>query len=65
LKELLHEDLQHVVLAHLSEENNRPEIAYRLAVASLGSKPFVKERGLKISVACQERIGELIELSGK
>jgi phosphoribosyl 1,2-cyclic phosphodiesterase len=65
LKELLHEDLQHVVLAHLSEENNRSEIAYRHAVSALDSNPFVKERGLRISVACQESIGELIHLSEK
>jgi phosphoribosyl 1,2-cyclic phosphodiesterase len=65
LKELLHEGLQHVVLAHLSEENNRSEIAYRHAVSALDSNPFVKERGLRISVACQESIGELIHLSEK
>ena len=65
LEELLHEDLQHVVLAHLSEENNRPEIAYRLAVAALESNPNVKGRGLRVSVACQERVGELIHLSCK
>jgi len=65
LKELLHEDLQHVVLAHLSEENNRPEIAYCLAAEALDSKPIVKERRLRISVACQENVGELIHLAGK
>ena len=63
LQELLHDDLQHMVLAHLSEENNRPEIAYRLAAAALDSNPLVRERGLRISVACQESIGELICLS--
>jgi phosphoribosyl 1,2-cyclic phosphodiesterase len=63
LKELLHEDLQHVVLAHLSGENNRPEIAYRLAAAALDTSPLIRETGLRISVACQENIGELIQLS--
>jgi phosphoribosyl 1,2-cyclic phosphodiesterase len=63
LKELLHEGLQHVVLAHLSEENNRPEIAYRHAVAALNSNPLDKKKGVRISVACQESIGEFIHLS--
>jgi phosphoribosyl 1,2-cyclic phosphodiesterase len=62
LQELLHEDLQHVVLAHLSEENNRPEIAYGLALAVLDGNPLARERGVRISVACQDRIGPLINL---
>ncbi len=33
LEKIVHENLQHVVLAHLSETNNSPEIAYREAAA--------------------------------
>jgi len=65
LRELLHENLQHVVLAHLSEENNRPEIAYNLAAAARDNNPLVRDGGLRISVACQESVGELIDLSEK
>ena len=35
LKEIIHEQLQHIVLAHLSETNNLPEIAYREAVEAI------------------------------
>jgi len=35
LKKIVHEKLQHVVLAHLSETNNLPEIAYREAAAAV------------------------------
>ena len=63
LKELLHEQLEHVVLAHLSEENNAPEIAYHSAMAALGNSPYYKEMDLRISVADQKCAGELICLS--
>ena len=35
LKKIVHEKLQHVILAHLSETNNLPEIAYQEAAAAL------------------------------
>ena len=44
LKELLHENLSHVILAHLSETNNTPEKALNevgLAVQQSGTKLFV------------------------
>jgi phosphoribosyl 1,2-cyclic phosphodiesterase len=63
LKELLHEQLQHVVLAHLSEENNDPQIAYTAAVEALGNGYDCKETGIRISVAEQTRVGELVCLS--
>jgi len=65
LKELVHKELQYVVLAHLSEENNHPEIAYRTALAALDNNLLVKEAGLRISVARQESVGEVIRLPGK
>ena len=63
LKELLHEKLEHVVLAHLSEENNDPEIAYQSAMAALGDNTYCKEMDLRISVAAQKCAGELICLN--
>ncbi|MDR3089436.1 MAG: MBL fold metallo-hydrolase [Desulfobulbaceae bacterium] len=36
LRELVHDDLRHVVLAHLSETNNKPELALQAARAVLG-----------------------------
>jgi phosphoribosyl 1,2-cyclic phosphodiesterase len=38
LNEIIHEKLQRVVLAHLSETNNLPEIAYREAVRVMTDK---------------------------
>jgi phosphoribosyl 1,2-cyclic phosphodiesterase len=35
LGKIFHEKLQHVILAHLSETNNLPEIAYREATAAI------------------------------
>ena len=63
LKELLHEKLQHVVLAHLSEENNDPKIAYSAAVEALGNNHNCQETALRISVAEQKCAGELISLA--
>lgn len=60
LKDLLHEKLEHVVLAHLSEENNDPDIAYNAALEALGDDPNCRERDLRISVADQYCAGELI-----
>ena len=65
LKELAHEKLQHVVLAHLSEENNRPEIALQAAAEALNSNTHYREETIRISVACQETVGELVGLTGK
>jgi phosphoribosyl 1,2-cyclic phosphodiesterase len=65
LNELVHEKLQHVVLAHLSEENNHPEIAYHAAVEALHSNPLCKEEAIRVSVASQGCIGELVCLSEK
>jgi len=63
LKELLHEKLEHVVLAHLSEENNDPQIAYTAAMAALDNSPYCKAINIRISVAEQKCAGELICLS--
>jgi len=65
LKELVHEKLQHVVLAHLSEENNHPEIAFHAAAEALNSNFGCREDTVQISVACQGSVGELISLFGE
>ena len=65
LQELAHEKLQHVVLAHLSEENNHPEIAFHAAAEALNNKTDCRESTIRISVACQGCVGELVSLSGK
>jgi len=65
LQELVHEKLQHVVLAHLSEENNNPEIAFHAAAEALHNNQHGRERAVRISVASQGCVGELVSLSGK
>jgi phosphoribosyl 1,2-cyclic phosphodiesterase len=62
MKDLLHNGLEHVVLAHLSEENNDPEIAYQVMTAALGRDLDKLDANVRISVAEQYRAGELIEL---
>lgn len=47
LEKIVHENLQHVILAHLSETNNLPEIAYREAAAAIPDT--FSEKILKIS----------------
>lgn len=53
---LRHAGLRQVVLAHLSETNNTPEKAFQ-AVA-----PFLENSRVRLSVAVQERCGELLKI---
>jgi len=59
---LVHEKLQHVVLAHLSEENNLPEIALHSARVTLQNSYHCRDTAIRISVARQDYAGELISL---
>ena len=55
LKELLHENLTHVILAHLSETNNTPEKALSevgLAVQHTGTKLYVAEQNRCTETFC-------------
>ncbi len=63
LRELAHESLQHVVLAHLSEENNHPEIARQTARAALDCSPCCGDKAVTVTVARQEAAGELLCLA--
>jgi phosphoribosyl 1,2-cyclic phosphodiesterase len=53
-----HSKLRHVVLAHLSEENNTPDLALRAA------DPVLDKHGsnAKVHVASQAAVGEMIDL---
>jgi phosphoribosyl 1,2-cyclic phosphodiesterase len=50
LREVLHDELEHVILGHLSEINNRPDLARLSAQDSLGSI------GTRVSVATQGEV---------
>ena len=65
LRELAHEQLEHVVLAHLSEENNHPEIAFQAAAEALHNEPHDRETAVRISIASQECVGDLVCLAGQ
>ncbi len=58
--DLLHENLHHVVLAHISETNNDPSLVYETVRAALGERAASPQ----LSVAHQDRTGEMIHLSG-
>jgi hypothetical protein len=50
LADVLHDELEHVVLAHLSEINNHPDLARLTAQEILGS------RGTRLGVAAQREV---------
>ncbi len=52
-------DTQHVTLAHLSEENNTPEVALETVKTILSSN---KVNGVKVIPASQDEVGEVVEL---
>ncbi|HVY55729.1 MAG TPA: MBL fold metallo-hydrolase [Thermodesulfobacteriota bacterium] len=58
LSELVHEGLEHVVLAHLSQVNNRPEVAYESATGAL--KRTGEGVRVRISVAPRKSLGEVL-----
>lgn len=58
LQTLAHDKLQYIVLAHLSETNNRPDLALKSAAAVLEEK-YVSS----LSVARQDQPSPLLELS--
>jgi len=68
LSSILHAGLEHVVLAHISETNNRPTMAREAICGVLAARQ--RENGGNcpvpvVSLACQERIGELVRLTGR
>ena len=57
LDDIYHDGLQKVILAHLSEENNRPDLAYDSLMKRMENK-FHPE--LKVSMSWQDRVGEMV-----
>lgn len=58
LGQLLHPNLRHVLLAHLSETNNSPELAYRANSDVLARKSAGEE--VILAVASQHATGQLV-----
>ena len=52
--------VKHFILAHLSKENNYPELAYSVCRAALARAGLTNDVGLE--VACADRLGGLMEI---
>lgn len=59
LNSILHDDLDSVILAHLSKINNSPQRAFESASSVLCNTGY---RNIKINVAPRDKIGDIIEL---
>ena len=59
LSYVLHASLQHVILGHISETNNAPEKIHDAVCAALSGAAADTP---KLTLACQERAGEIIRL---
>ena len=62
LCEILHDHMKHIVLGHLSKENNYPALAYETVCAevTMGDNPY-RSKDFPISVAKRDEVGEVIE----
>ena len=54
--------VEQVILAHLSEENNSPSLAYRVVKDFLEEKGLIEGEDIFIDVAEQNKVGKLIEM---
>ena len=59
LKDLVHDELVHVVLAHISETNNRPEIALETVTGILKNG---ETRQPDISIGTQDKPGKVVKI---
>lgn len=61
LSEVLHDDMKHIVLGHLSQENNYPALAYETVCAevTMGDCPY-KAGDFPIRVAERDRAGDVL-----
>lgn len=63
LRDIIHDGLEHVVLAHISEKNNTPELARKtVGHALLASR---RNSEFSITVAAQNKIGETVTVTGR
>lgn len=63
LNELLHDGIKHILLGHVSKENNFEDLAYETVCSEIeaGDKPY-HARDFPISVAGRDKMSEVIEL---
>lgn len=60
LKEVINQGGRQIVLAHLSQENNTPELAYAITARALKSCDITVGKDVKLCVASQDKISEIL-----
>jgi phosphoribosyl 1,2-cyclic phosphodiesterase len=65
IAQLVGGQLQQVVLAHLSEENNSPSLAYNTIKTELLKKGIIEGENVFIDVSTQHKIGNIFNLKDK
>ncbi|MEW6378299.1 MAG: MBL fold metallo-hydrolase [bacterium] len=61
LREILHQELKNVILAHLSEKNNHVALAHQTAMQALQERSDLSLK-VTLSIASQHRVGAVIEV---
>ncbi len=62
IRDIYSTNLKQVILAHLSEENNNPLLAYNTVKAELANYGIIEGKHLYIDVATQHNLGHLFEI---
>ncbi|HEY8390000.1 MAG TPA: MBL fold metallo-hydrolase [Clostridia bacterium] len=60
LQELITQGGRQVILAHLSQENNTPELAYTITAKALKNCDITVGKDVKLCVALQDKISEIL-----
>ena len=63
IKEILHKDLKHLVLGHLSRENNFPQLAYRTVLDELEKTETWGTLDTRLMVASRDEPTELLKIN--
>ncbi|HHW90404.1 MAG TPA: MBL fold metallo-hydrolase [Clostridiales bacterium] len=62
LTQLITEEGRQVVLAHLSQENNTPELAYTITANALKNRGIEAGKDIKLCVASQHKVSEILSV---
>ena len=65
LEQLVNTGVRHVVLGHLSGENNLPELAYNTACQHLMDIGFTPGVDVMVDMAWRDRVGDVYSLTGE
>lgn len=63
IRDIFSTNLKQVILAHLSEENNSPELAYNTIKTELSAYGIIEGKHLYIDVSTQHNMGHMFEIS--